>query len=84
MRSALSNARALSPNFVVRIPQTGSLFPGERALRTHPATYTVASANETLYEIACLFGDVDPSAIALANGLPIDATLIPGQQLSIP
>jgi LysM repeat protein len=67
---------------VLKIPQSGS-FPGARALRNHPTTYT-ASAGETLYSVACAFGDVDPSAIATANGLSAGATLTAGQTLSIP
>ena len=59
-------------------------FPGTRALRNHPATYTVAASDETVYSIACLFGDVDPSAIAQANNISPGAALSAGQQLSIP
>ena len=75
---------AVYPGLVLTLPQTANPFPGTRALRNHPSTITVASANETLIRIACQFGDVDPSAIAQANGLSINATLVPGQQLSIP
>lgn len=80
----LSNARALFAGLVVRIPQTGSPFPAIRILQNHPTTYTVLSAAETLYSIACKYGDVDPAPIASANGLSIGAALTPGQQLSIP
>ena len=34
--------------------------------------------------LACIFGDVDPSAIAQANNISVGATLTSGQQLSIP
>jgi LysM repeat protein len=71
------------PGHTLKIPQTGS-YPGNRALRNHPATYDVASSSETINSIACLFGDVDPSAIAQANDLPLDASLTAGQQLAIP
>jgi LysM repeat protein len=67
----------------LRIPQTGNPFVSERALRPHPATYTV-SAGDTLNSIACLYGDVDPNAIAQANGLTAPYNLTPGQQLHIP
>lgn len=86
---ALLSLSGLSDNVMypagtqLRIPQSGS-FPGVRALRNHPATYTVASSNETIYSIACLFGDVDPSAIAQANNVSPGAALTSGQQLSIP
>jgi WD40 repeat protein/LysM repeat protein len=74
----------LYPNSVLKIPQTGNPFPGARALRNHPATYTVVSANETPSSIACQFGDVDPSTIAAANGLSFNTELMPGQLLNIP
>jgi LysM repeat protein len=80
--NGLVDGQTLYAGAVLKIPQSGS-FPGTRALRNHPATYT-ASAGDTLYSIACLFGDVDPSAIASANGLSTGATLSAGQQISIP
>lgn len=73
----------LSAGTVLTIPQSGS-FPGNRALTAHPATYTVASSTETLYSIACKYGDVDPNAIASANNISVNATLTVGQQLQIP
>ena len=81
--NGLLDGQTLYPGKVLTIPQTGT-FPGNRMLRNHPTTYTVASSNETLYSIACLFGDVDPSSIASANGLSVGAALTSGQQLSIP
>ena len=72
------------PGSVLVIPQTQNPYPGARALRSHPTTYTVSSATETLNMIACLFGDVDPSALAAVNELSLDTELIPGQQLMIP
>lgn len=72
------------PNLTLKIPQTGNPFPPPRALRTHPTTYTVASANETVSGVACLFGDIDPSTIAQANGISVSSALTVGQQLSIP
>ena len=67
----------------LRIPQTG-FFPGARALRSHPTTYTVTSSNETFYSVACLFGDVDPAQIAQANGLSLGSVLNLGQAIKIP
>ena len=80
--NGLSSGTIFYPNRTLQIPQSGS-FPGTRALRNHPATYT-ASAGETVYSVACLFGDVDPAAIAQANNISMDARLTAGQQLSIP
>lgn len=81
--NGLSSGNIYYPNLTLKIPQSGS-FPGTRALRNHPATYTVSSSDETIYGIACLFGDVDPSAIATANNISVDAALTTGKQLSIP
>lgn len=53
-------------------------------LKIHPVTYTVSTSNQTMYTIACEFGDVDPLAIAQANFLPVDSILYLGQQLNIP
>jgi LysM repeat protein len=83
--SGLSNASSdsLSAGTVLTIPQSGS-FPGSRALASHPATYTVLSGDETVYGVACKFGDIEPSAIAQSNGISVDASLTSGQKLSIP
>jgi FOG: LysM repeat len=80
--NGLSNGDIYYPNLTLKIPQSGS-FPGTRALRNHPATFT-ASSGDTVYGIACLFGDVDPAAIASANNISVGTALTSGQQLSIP
>jgi LysM repeat protein len=82
--NGLASGNIFYPNRTLKIPQTGS-FPGTRALRNHPVSYTVASASETVYSIACLFGDVRPEDIARASNLAsADVALTSGQQLSIP
>ena len=82
--NGLSSGNIFYPNRTLKIPQTGS-FPGTRALRNHPTSYTVASSSETVYGIACLFGDVRPEDIARASNLAsADVALTSGQQLSIP
>jgi len=82
--NGLTNGNIFYPGRTLKIPQSGS-FPGTRALRNHPATYTVASATETVYSIACTFGDVRPQDIITANNLSgDDPDLTSGQQLSIP
>jgi LysM repeat protein len=68
---------------VLKIPQSGA-FPGSRALLAHPGNYTVLSSDETLYSIACKYGDVDPAAIASLNGVSAGAKLSAGQQIKIP
>jgi LysM repeat protein len=74
----------VSPGVTLTIP-TNSSWPSEyeRSLKDHPATYTVQSG-QTIYEIACLFGDVDPNEIILANALESPYTLSAGQVLDIP
>lgn len=66
------------------IPESANPFPGDRQLQHHPAVYTVSSASETLYTIACKYGDIDPESIAQVNQLSIDTSLSVGQQLTIP
>lgn len=68
---------------VLKIPQTGNPFPAARTLKPHPDNYTVSSG-DTIYSIACLYGDADPYAIAAANGLTSPYTLKAGQTLYIP
>jgi LysM repeat protein len=65
------------------IPQTGNPFRGDRVLRSHPTTHTVQSG-ETIYSIACQYGDVSPEAIAFANNLSAPFSLTPGQVINIP
>lgn len=81
--SGLPVAQTYPPGTVLKIPQKGSPFPGNRTLRAHPTTYTVQSG-DTIYSIACLFGDVDPAAIAFVNNLTKPYQLTAGQTISIP
>jgi LysM repeat protein len=81
--SGLTSPDLYYPGLVLKIPQSGA-FPGERMLASHPATYIVATSDETMYSIACKYGDVEPGALASANGLSTGATLSVGQQIKIP
>lgn len=81
--SGLTSPDVYYAGLALTIPQSGA-FPGARMLANHPTTYTVASSDETIYSIACKFGDVDPAAIASANGIATSAKLTSGQQLQIP
>ena len=81
--SGLTSPDLYYPGLTLTIPQSGA-FPGSRMLSTHPTTYTVASGDETVYSVACTFGDVDPAAIASANGISTSANLTAGQQIKIP
>lgn len=85
--SGLTSAQAnsLSAGTVLTIPQSGS-FPGDRSWHSHPATFTVGVTYDTntVYGVACYYGDVDPSAIAQNNNISVDVTLTSGQTLNIP
>lgn len=80
--SGLPTSGTYTAGTVLKIPQSGS-FPGNRSLKKHPTTYTVQSG-DTLFSIACQFGDVWPEDIAEANGLKLNANLKVGQELYIP
>jgi LysM repeat protein len=71
------------PGTNISIPQSGAAFPGTRARKAHPAQYTV-HAGDTIYSIACDFGDADPLAIASANNLSSPYTLTSGASIQIP
>lgn len=81
--SGLTSPDVYYPGLTLKIPQSGA-FPGDRMLASHPTTYTVSSASETLYSIACKYGDVDPNAIAAANSISAASKLTVGQTLQIP
>ena len=65
------------------IPQTGNSFPYDRELRSHPDDYTVRSG-DSIYSIACYYGDVDPMDIANKNGLHDPYSISAGDKLRIP
>lgn len=81
--SGLGGNSVLTSGIELKIPQTGNPFPSARSLRPHPTTYTV-STGETIYTIACQFGDVDPHDIIAANQLKSPYKLTSGQSLQIP
>lgn len=73
----------LEPGTVLQIPQTGTWTGDGRVRNPHPTTHTV-QAGETIYSIACFYGDVSPEAIIAVNNLQEPYTLTPGQTLDIP
>jgi len=79
-----SNANNLQPGSILRIPQSGNPFVGDRALHPHPDTYTVSSSDSTIYSIACYYGNVDPTQIIAANSLISPYILHMNQVLNIP
>jgi LysM repeat protein len=82
--NGIFDSETIYPGLTLKIPQTNNTFPGNRTLKSHPATYSVTGASETVYSVACQFGDVDPGAIASANNISAGAALTPGQVLNIP
>jgi len=80
--NGLSQGQILQPGLQLSIPATG-FFPGDRALHAHPTQYSVA-VDDTIYGIACYFGDIDPTSIAVANGLTLSSPLTTGRILNIP
>jgi hypothetical protein len=75
----------IAPGLMLKIPKSGKPYVGNRVDHAHPATYIVRYSNETIYSIACYFGDVYPETIALANKLEINnPPLNIGQELLIP
>jgi LysM repeat protein len=70
---------------VLRIPQSGNWNPanGSRALRGHPDTYVV-QGSDSIYSIACLYGDVSPEGIMAANRLSNPGDIHSGMTLQIP
>ena len=81
--NGLTDGSVLSPGTTLQIPQTGYWSGDGRVRNPHPTTYTVSSG-ETIYSIACYFGDVSPEAIIAVNHLESPYTLTSGQVLNIP
>lgn len=77
------NQTYFPPGTEIKIPTSGNKFPSDRSLEVHPTSYTVGYG-ETLFTIACKFGDVDPVAIAAVNGIELDSDLTAGTVIQIP
>jgi LysM repeat protein len=73
----------LEPGTTLQIPQTGTWAGEGRVLNPHPTTHTVL-AGESIYSIACFYGDVSPEAIIAVNQLEEPYDLTAGQTLKIP
>ena len=82
--NGLADSQTVYAGLALKLPQTGHPFPGNRMLRNHPATYTVATTGETVYSVACTFGDADPAKIAQNNNISVSTALTAGQTLNIP
>jgi LysM repeat protein len=82
--NGLADSQTIYAGLALKLPQTGNPFPGDRMLRTHPASYTVVTTGETVYSVACTFGDADPARIAQNNNISVGTVLTAGQTLNIP
>jgi LysM repeat protein len=75
---------SVAPGTTLKIPANSTWPDGaSRALKTHPTTYTVVSG-DSIYSVACKFGDVDPNSIVAANSLQSPYSLTGGTTLQIP
>ena len=83
-QNSLTTENIPATGTVLILPATNHRWSsGARTLMFHPTSYTVRNG-DTLTQIACLFGDVSPEAIIVANQLSEPVTLVAGQVLSIP
>jgi LysM repeat protein len=82
--NGLVDSETVYPGKVLTIPQTGNPFPGSRMWHNHPDTYTVDVSSESIFGVACYYGDIDPALIAQTNGISVNAALTVGQRLTIP
>lgn len=80
--NGLNEGSILREGMELRIPKNSD-FPGKRSLKNHPTSYTVTSG-DTIYTVACEFGDVDPISIAEVNGLSSPYKLTDGATITIP
>jgi LysM repeat protein len=69
----------------LKIPSSGTWSGnyGNRSLKAHPASYTVLGG-DSVYSIACKYGDVTPEAILAVNGLGSAGDLKAGMTINIP
>jgi LysM repeat protein len=81
--NSINENTILDPGTELIIPSSGTWELGPRNLKEHPTQYTVL-AGDTIYKIACDFGDVSPNEIMDANQIESAETLIVGQVLQIP
>jgi hypothetical protein len=79
-----AQSNALLPGQRLTIPQTGNPFPADRSWHDHPDTYTVTSSSQTVYGVACYYGDIEPAVIAQHNGISVTSALTVNQTLNIP
>lgn len=81
--NGLTTASKPAVGYELKIPATGSWTVSDRTLKAHPAKHII-QAGETIYSIACVYGDVSPEGIIAANGLTPPYYLTAGDTIQIP
>ena len=84
--NGLSMSSKPAAGVTLKIPATGTWNKasfGARALKQHPVKLTVV-AGQSIYAIACQYGDVAPEQILAANGLQNVGDIKAGMTINIP
>ena len=82
--NGLTGYETLPVGYILKIPGGSEWnLDTARKLLDPPTRYTVVSG-DTIFTVACAFGDVDPNAIIFANSLTEPYELTPGQTIQIP
>ena len=79
----LDTSKVYGVGLQLNIPPNAASFGGARTLIAHPTQYTV-QFNDTVYRIACIFGDVYPESIAEVNSIGVGDPLTVGDIIQIP
>lgn len=85
----LSSANDAGPGDVITFPRNPSPWStldgyGNRMANRHPVREYTVQSGESLFSIACYFGDIRPEDIASRNGLTYGEPLTPGITIYIP
>lgn len=86
--NGLEDVNAAAAGSVITLPKNAQQWKstdgyGNVILQRHPAYYVVQSG-DSMFSIACAFGNVRPEAIAEGNGMKLGEALQPGTQIYIP
>lgn len=87
-QNGLSSPDEVAAGDTIRLPRSASPWSmidgyGRRMLVIHPSMYTVR-AGDTLFSIACAYGDVLPEDIAVQNKLVLGEPLKSGITITVP
>lgn len=84
--NGVSSETEVQPGMKIKLPKNGdpwSVYDGKRRVYNHPAMYT-AKNGDTLFTVACIFGDVRPEDIASQNNMRLGTVLQGGEQVMVP